>query len=245
MNLNLLLACSLLFCQCTNPEIANEKGAFKAKKGTLQKRRVLPEVAIEKSTNLVDVQSVHSVIEVDLKYASTANFMHVQLYQKLKKAYLEKTVALRLAKCQDYLSQLHSNYHLLVYDALRPLSVQQKMWDSLDSIPFSKRVKFVSNPKNGSLHNYGAAVDLTISDEKGKPLDMGADFDDIRLIAYPEMEAHFLKTGELTTQQVENRKLLRKVLQSQGFRNLPTEWWHFNACSRKEAQHLYRLIEHE
>jgi D-alanyl-D-alanine dipeptidase len=74
---------------------------------------------------------------------------------------------------------------------------------------------------------------------------MGAGFDDIRKIAYPSMEAYFLAKGELTEQQIANRSILRKVMQSQGFRNLPTEWWHFNACSRLEATQKYRLLEKE
>jgi D-alanyl-D-alanine dipeptidase len=59
------------------------------------------------------------------------------------------------------------------------------------------------------------------------------------------MEAHFLAKGELTQQQIDNRKLLRKVMKSQGFRNLPTEWWHFNACSRNDALMNYKILQKE
>jgi D-alanyl-D-alanine dipeptidase len=132
--------------------------------------------------------------------------------------------------------------HLLIYDAVRPVSVQQKMWDALDTIPFEERTKFVSNPASGSIHNYGAAVDLTISDASGNPIDMGAGYDDIRQIAYPRLEEQFLASGELTSEQLENRKLLRKVMGSQGFKNITTEWWHFNACSRNEAKQKYTIL---
>lgn len=195
--------------------------------------------------NLVDVQSLNANIKVELKYATTNNFMHMQLYERLDRAFLQKDVAERLAKCQAYLTKIDSGLHLLVYDAVRPVSVQRKMWNALDSIPEKERGKFVSNPANKSLHNFGAAVDLTICDAKGKPLDMGAGYDDIRKIAYPSMEAHFLETGELTKEQVANRELLRKVMRSQGFRILPTEWWHFNACSRAEAKLKYLALEKE
>jgi D-alanyl-D-alanine dipeptidase len=117
------------------------------------------------------------------------------------------------------------------------------MWDALDTIPFNERTKFVSNPANGSLHNYGAAVDLTICDENGVALDMGAGYDDIREIAYPKFENRFLETGELTIQQIENRKLLRKVMLSQRFTNIQTEWWHFNACSRATAKLKYEILK--
>jgi D-alanyl-D-alanine dipeptidase len=119
------------------------------------------------------------------------------------------------------------------------------MWNALDSIPAKERGKFVSNPIHKSVHNFGAAVDLTICDSKGKALDMGAGFDDIREIAYPSLEAKFLASGELTKLQVENRNLLRQVMRHQKFRNLPTEWWHFNACSRAEASLNYQSIKEE
>ena len=119
------------------------------------------------------------------------------------------------------------------------------MWDALDSIPALLRTEFVSNPQNGSLHNYGAAVDVTICDQQGHSLDMGASYDDIREIAYPRLEKKFLANGELTVDQVENRKLLRKVMASQEFSNIDTEWWHFNACTRAEAKEKFPILEHE
>ena len=234
-----------LFSQCT--AVPSPKKQLGQPLNELSKKAiVLPKTTTVITENgLVALNDIAPTILVDLKYTSTDNFMHKQLYHSIGKAYLVKEVAERLAKCQELLSKLKPGYHLLVYDATRPISVQQEMWESLDSIPFAERIKFVSNPKNGSLHNYGAAVDLTIANEKGETLDMGAGFDDIRLIAYPENEVHFLQTGELTAQHIENRKLLRKVMQSQGFRNLPTEWWHFNACSRSEAKKKYVLIKNE
>lgn len=200
------------------------------------------DTAILAKMNLVDIQTINAAILVDLKYATADNFMKVVLYERMKKAYLQKDVALRLSKVQDYLTKLHPGYHLLIYDALRPVSVQQKMWDALDSLTPIQRAKFVSNPKNRSLHNLGAAVDITIVDAELKPLDMGAGFDDIRQISYPTMEARFLAEGKLTKVHIKNRDLLRKVMFSQGFRQLETEWWHFNACSRPEGISKYKVL---
>lgn len=199
--------------------------------------------SVMKKSNLVDILTVNSSIKVDLKYASTDNFMRKKLYFDIDKLYLQKDVAERLSKCQNYLKKLRPDLSLLVYDGVRPLSVQQAMWDALDTIPVAKRVKFVSNPANGSIHNYGAAVDLTICDSKGNPLDMGAGYDDIREIAYPRLEAKFLASGELTQEHIENRKLLRKVMASQGFMNIPSEWWHFNACTRAQAKARYEILK--
>ena len=198
-----------------------------------------------KALGLADIHGLDERISVDLKYASEDNFMKQRLYDTLQRAYLQKDVALRLSKVQDTLDALRPGYHLLVYDAVRPVQVQKKMWDALDSIPPLNRGKFVSNPALGSVHNFGAAVDLTIVDENQEPLDMGAGYDDFRKIAFPSLEAHFLKTGELSKEQYENRKLLRKVMRTQKFSNIPSEWWHFNAWSRITASHKYQILDSE
>lgn len=192
---------------------------------------------------LVDIQSIDPSIQVDLKYATSDNFMRKKLYFDINKLYLQKDVALRLAQVQKYLKSLHPSYSLLVYDGARPLSVQKAMWDALDTIPVKERTKFVSNPASGSVHNYAAAVDLTICDAKGVALDMGAGYDDIRKIAYPRYEADFLKSKQLTPEHVANRELLRKVMKSQKFVNIATEWWHFNAFSIKEVRKKYVILK--
>ena len=194
------------------------------------------------SLGLIDVQTLNSDIWVDLKYSTTDNFMRTNVYGNLKKAYLQKLPAEMLDKAQKLLTAKDSNLHLLVYDAVRPVWVQWKMWNLLDTIPVSKRVNFVSNPKNKSVHNFGAAVDLTICNQFGEPLDMGAGFDDIREIAYPSKENYYLSKGLLTQDHINNRKLLREVMKQAGFRNLETEWWHFNAMSRDEAKRKYQAV---
>ncbi len=191
---------------------------------------------------LVDVQQINPNIRVDLKYSSTDNLMNTNVYGNLKRAYLREEIAQKLSRAQNYLTEIDSNLFLLVYDAARPQWVQWKMWNLLDSIPVSKRVKFVSNPKNGSVHNYGAAVDLTICNAKGEPLDMGAGFDDPSDIAYPSKESYFLNQGFLNEAQIKNRLLLRRVMKQAGFVNLETEWWHFNGLSRNAAKSKYEII---
>lgn len=209
----------------------------------IAKKDTTKQVKHEGLDQLTDIQSLDASILIDLKYASTDNFMKRRLYFDIDKVYLQKDVAERLVKVQQYLKKMHPELTLLVYDGVRPLSVQRAMWKGLDTIPVKERVKFVSNPASGSIHNFGAAVDLTLAKNNGTPLDMGAGYDDIRKIAYPSWEAHFLQTGELTKEQVENRKLLRKVMASQGFTNIKTEWWHFNACSRNQAKLRYQILE--
>jgi len=196
------------------------------------------------NAGLKDIQSVDSTLLVDLKYTSTDNFMKMDLYGDLEKVYLQKEVAERLRKVNQYLQHHHPSLRLIVFDGVRPRSVQEKMWKAMDSIPFNERIKFVSNPKNGSIHNYGAAVDLSIFDlEKDSLLDMGAGYDDLRKIAYPIFEDSFFALGQLTAYQIENRQLLRNVMSKGGFWVLDTEWWHFNAFSRAKCKELFELIE--
>ncbi len=206
--------------------------------------RIKPDTLEEKliSAGLINIQEIAPEILVDLKYSSTDNFMNKDVYGNLENAYLQPEVAQSLSISQNYLKSIDSSLTLLVYDAVRPRSVQQMMWDFLD-IPINEKVKFVSNPKNGSIHNYGSAVDLTIAYRDGTPLDMGAKYDEIEKIAYPRLEKHFLSTGELTEKQVENRKLLRRVMKAGNFTNIGTEWWHFNRYSRPKAKSLYQIIE--
>lgn len=195
-------------------------------------------------SGLVNIQDIDSTILIDVKYSSLDNFMKKDLYGSLNRIYLQEEVAIRLSKAQNALKERDSTLSLIVFDGVRPSSVQQNMWDALDTIPFHERIKFVSNPKNGSLHSYGCAVDLTIYDHKKDTfLDMGAGYDDLRKIAYPRFEEKFLETGELTEEQYQNRQLLRSVMRKGGFWVIQTEWWHFNAFSREKAKELYHIVE--
>lgn len=181
-------------------------------------------------------------ILIDLRYTTDNNFMGTVLYDTLDRLMLQQEVAERLSLCQDLLDSLHPGYHLKVFDGVRPLQVQREMWEALDSIPPLNRGKFVSNPVFGSVHNFGTAVDITICDSLSKELDMGAGYDDFREIAFPSKEWHFLKTGELTKEQWENRKLLRRIMRSQRFSNIPSEWWHFNAFSRLTCETKFEIL---
>jgi len=204
-----------------------------------------PMTVLEKSlidAGLVDVSLLDRNIIVNLKYATTDNFLGINLYGDFNKCYLQPDVADKLINAQQYLNEIKPGYHLLVLDAARPRSVQQIFWDTL-KMPVSEKVKFVANPKNGSLHNFGAAVDITISDENKVPLDMGCPYDFIGELAYSVSEEKLLSEGKLTQLQVDNRKLLRTVMYKAGFFNIQTEWWHFNSCRREEAEKNYKMIE--
>lgn len=195
-----------------------------------------------KEAGMVPIQQVDSTIYVDLRYASTRNFMGINLYGDLHHAYLQKEVAESLQKAQSLLQSKHPGYSLLLFDGFRPRRVQQIMWQSV-KLPVKEKIKFLSNPSKGSLHNFGAAVDLTIIDSNCTPLDMGTAYDYVGHKAYPRLETQMLKDGVLDSAQLKNRILLRNLLKEVGFSSITTEWWHFNYCSRKEAYRRFPLVE--
>jgi D-alanyl-D-alanine dipeptidase len=199
--------------------------------------------AIFESYQLTDIHTLDSTIHVQLKYADTANFLKRDFYDGLTKAYFPCEVALRICNAQYFLKQYDSTLSLLILDATRPLHVQQMMWDSLQ-MPPDKKFNYLSPPYNLSLHNYGCAVDLTILNlSTGKTLDMGSEFDHFGKLSEPVYEWQFLKTGELTREAFENRKLLRKVMRSARLEPITSEWWHFNYCSKEYASTRFTLIK--
>ncbi|WP_229236017.1 M15 family metallopeptidase [Dyadobacter tibetensis] len=193
---------------------------------------------------LVDVQKIDPSILVELKYSTTDNFVKKDVYGALTKAYLQPEMAKRLAKASKMLQEQHAGYRLLIYDAARPNSVQYQLWDALDGlkIPEGSKSQYVANPKSGSNHNFGCAVDLTVVDAKGKPLDMGTDYDYFGPLAYPRSEQEMLRQGKLNSQQITNRKILRGVMTKSGFTVNTTEWWHFDGMSKKQARATYGMI---
>lgn len=250
LNIFVLLLLTIFFTHCksdTNRSSTNDSSNSTRIDSVQHKKQIVVKISPLEvkfiNAGLVDVQTMNTAIFVELKYATDDNFMHTNVYGSLSKAYLQAEMAKKVAKAQQKLTEIDRKLHLLIYDATRPRSVQQKMWNLLDSVPVYKRVKFISNPKHGSIHNFGCAVDLTICDANKVPLDMGAGFDDARKIAYPVLEKEFLASGELSQKQVENRKLLRKVMRAGGMWNIQTEWWHFNGLTRNKAKAKYEIIE--
>ena len=193
---------------------------------------------------LVDIQKVDPEIRVELKYSTTDNFIGRDVYGDLTRAYLQPEMAKRLAKASALLKKEKPGYHLLVYDAARPNSAQYDLWNALDhlKIPARSKTQYVADPKIGSNHNFGCAIDLTVVDENGKPLDMGTKFDFFGPLAYPRSEQEMLKKGKLTARQIENRQLLRKVMTQVGFKVNTTEWWHFDGMSKAQARAKYGMI---
>lgn len=192
------------------------------------------------SLGLIDVTELDSSLVVKLMYTQADNFTGEVLYDDLSEAYLHPDAAYALVKAQRTLKELHPSYSLLIYDAARPMSVQKKMWNVVKGTP---KYRYVSNPNNGGgLHNYGLAVDISIQDSSGQPLPMGTKVDHLGAEAHITQESELVRNGKMSEAERQNRILLRKVMKEAGFRALPSEWWHFNFCSRDVARQKYKLI---
>lgn len=188
----------------------------------------------------VNIAEADSTIAIDLMYTRADNFTGRVLYDDLHRAYLHPDALHGLLQAQRELKKRHPAYRLIVYDAARPMSVQQKMWNTVKGTP---KYIYVSNPaRGGGLHNYGLAVDISILDASGTPLPMGTAVDHLGPEAHITHEAQLVQSGKMTTAELENRRLLRTVMRAAGFRALPSEWWHFNWCSRQEAKQKYKVI---
>lgn len=192
------------------------------------------------SQGFVDVCLVDSTIRVDLKYARPDNFMKTNVYGAFNKCYLRREAAEKLARANAHLRTLRPGWSLLVADGLRPRRVQRRMWDIVQGTPMQR---YVANPRGGSMHNYGCAVDLTIADSAGNELDMGCPIDHFGPLSQPRLEEQYLREGTLTEQQVANRRLLRTVMTAAGFTPLAIEWWHFNAFDKKTIRERYSIVE--
>ncbi|MBW2736617.1 MAG: M15 family metallopeptidase [Deltaproteobacteria bacterium] len=160
-----------------------------------------------KKEPLVDVSALDKRWVMDIRYATTKNFTGKVLYPAAR-CLLLASVAKKLPKAQAYLDKHAKGMRLMFKDCYRPLSAQKKMWEIVKGTP---KARYVANPKRGSIHNYGAAVDLTLANKMGHELDMGTPF-----------------LGKLTQAQVDNRRLLRRAMVHAGFKQLSIEWWHFD-----------------
>ena len=179
-------------------------------------------------------------VTFDLRYATSNNFTATNLYGDFNQAFLHKIAADKLALAAAALQSQHPGYKFLIFDATRPRSVQQKLWERVRG---TDKQRYVADPTKGSIHNYGFAVDLSIVDAEGKELDMGSAFDSFAPISQPVLEQGYLQKGELSETQLAHRKLLRKLMQDAGFIQLPLEWWHFDALPSAEVHKLYKIIE--
>ena len=161
---------------------------------------------------LVDISTINPRIILDIKYATADNFVGMPVYS-LAKAYARKEVVYMLDTAQGILED--QGLGLKIWDAYRPLGVQQVLWDMVSDS------RYVADPEKGSAHNRGAAVDVTVVDSEGNELSMPTGFDDF------SEKAH-LVYDDLSDEVLSNRELLVATMVSVGFEPFDTEWWHYS-----------------
>lgn len=190
---------------------------------------------------LVDIHDLDSTIAVQMIYAAPYNFMGKVLYKDVHKAFMLPALAEKVVAANRELKKLRPDVNLIIYDAARPLSVQREMWDMVKGTEMDY---YVANPeKRNGLHNYGAAVDVTLMDCTQHPLPMGSEYDYFGIEANTDDEEGLLKNGRITQREYENRLLLRKVMTDQGLLTITSEWWHFNLVTADEARETLKIIE--
>lgn len=163
-------------------------------------------------STFVNVLDYNKDFVLDLKYASTDNFLKAKVYDCPKCFLRYKTLKMLLLAQQDF-NKL--GYKIKLYDCYRPHDVQKKMWAILPDD------NYVADPAKGSLHNRGGAVDLTLVDANGNELDMGTPFDD-----FTTASAH--SNQDLPKSVLENRLLLKTTMEKHGLLPIKSEWWHYN-----------------
>lgn len=167
----------------------------------------------QSDSSFVAVTSSENKLLFDLKYATSDNFLKAAVYD-CRTCFLREEAAVALKKAATKAWKKYK-LRLKLFDCYRPLAVQKRMFALVPN------PEYVADPKKGSIHNRGAAVDLTLIDENGIELDMGTSFDHFG----PEA-AHAYEN--LTEIQKSNRKKLLSIMRSAGFKPLPSEWWHYN-----------------
>ena len=182
-------------------------------------------IAANPAKKMIPVSAMIPSAIIDLKYADTLNFMHTKFYPAKTTTYLRRSALIALTYVQQAL--LKQGLCIRIWDAYRPYSVTEKMWEQVMDD------RYAANPASGSGHNRGISVDLTITDlSTGKDLDMGTGFDNFSDTAHHDFK-------DLPAQVIQNRLLLRTLMEKHGFIALETEWWHYYLPDSK----TYELLD--
>ena len=169
-------------------------------------------------TTFVDLANYSKDFVLDMKYATTDNFLKTKVYDCAVCMLRLKTVNNLIKANQEFKKK---GLKIKIFDCYRPLDVQKKMW-TIVSDP-----NYVANPAKGSIHNRGGAVDIGLVDKKGKELDMGTPFDFFGLES-----SHLYK--KMPSKVIRNRKLLKNIMLKYNFESFDSEWWHYNLEGSKK-----------
>jgi len=165
---------------------------------------------------LLELVTLDPAIRLDMRYATSNNFTGRVLYDAAR-AFLAAPAAQAVVRASK--AAQADGFGLTIYDAYRPWRITKKLWDAT---PVGPKKEYVANPKRGSKHNRGCAVDLTLHDlQTGKLVEMPTEFDDFSEKAHRDyMNA--------SAAAISNRARLARYLEAEGFLGLSNEWWHFD-----------------
>jgi zinc D-Ala-D-Ala dipeptidase len=167
------------------------------------------------ASDLVELVKLDPTIKLDVRYATTNNFLGTPLYTQAR-AFLQRPAAEALVRAHRELKA--QGYGLIIHDGYRPWYVTEIFWKAT---PDDKKI-FVANPAQGSRHNRGCAVDLSLYDlQTGKEVEMPSGYDEMTKRAYADYPGG-------TPEERARRALLRHAMEKQGFAVNPDEWWHFD-----------------
>ena len=215
-NLPILLLLLLISCQqpSTTSQEVPKAVATAPQKEEVQKPAIHKQVEpLEYNlTEWTELNTLDSTIILDLRYATENNFVKEQMYD-CGRCFLRPRVARRVYRAHQILKK--RGLGLKMFDCYRPRPIQQKLWDKVPN------ANYVTPPSKGSMHNKGAAVDLTIVNEDGDELYMGTEFD------YFGKEGHHTYQ-DLPKEVLANRRLLKNTMEEVGLAAIRTEWWHYS-----------------
>ncbi|MEO6133983.1 MAG: M15 family metallopeptidase [Ginsengibacter sp.] len=197
------------FSGYTQSQVSNKYGLQVIKDITILKQQTM----LDSNKKMLNVRENIPSIILDLRYATTNNFMHEKLYPPVKATFMRKPAVDSLKKVVEYLKE--KGYGLKIFDAYRPYSITEKMWEKV------KDDRYAADPAKGSGHNRGASIDLTLVDLKtGKEVQMPTGFDNFSDTAHQSFM-------NLDSAILKNRNVLKTAMEKFRFIALSTEWWHF------------------
>lgn len=166
--------------------------------------------------DLVELTTLDPTIRLDIRYATTSNFTGRQLYDQ-PRAFLVRPAAEALARAHKV--ALNEGYGMTIFDAYRPWRVTKTLWDAT---PPGPQRNYVANPKQGSKHNRGCAVDLSLHRlDTGRLVEMPSGYDEFTKRAHRDFM-------DAPPEAIANRARLERWMEAQGFRGISNEWWHFD-----------------
>ena len=205
----ILFFIALLFCFTSSVTLVSCKSTYLDSK----KSKFLLDINKEVDSNAyVNLKNYSNDFVFDMKYATVDNFLKEKVYPCDECFLRVKTVKALLEANKAFLEK---GFRIKLYDCYRPKAIQKKMWKIVPDD------NFVANPKKGSIHNRGGAVDISLVDSSGMEVNMGTKFD-----FFGEEASHNYQN--LSDQILANRKFLKEIMLSHNFKSFDSEWWHYN-----------------